>query len=282
LLYLILNRGNLKDKLYQKEIADLKNLTSLSFVSEATSSSVHKTPSFDDGGVNYYIKSSLIMDVNIVSVFNFIVDYKSHINWKKYLFKVNKSDTNNNSFNYLYKYDDDEFAIDGLTIEYIKKDRSLVIIELKDNNKIINIYTLEADSSWNKTRVTCFSAVNNSLPFYYFQSVFKQLKHLNAYINYTIIDYVCFGNKENDIKEFNFLKSASLSDDSLSVMTKANDNQFKEISCLKVDLNKNFLDSLVKKLDLGNIIYFTLLLLLQLKITCLKVSRRMVTSLTKL
>ena len=59
------------------------------------------------------------MDISIVSLFNYILDLKSHTNWKTHLTKVTthkQNDKEHSSF--LYQYDNDEFTIENISFEY--------------------------------------------------------------------------------------------------------------------------------------------------------------------
>jgi len=266
MFYLKLNSGKLKDKLFENQVSNINNLTNISLIADSLSkeddSEIHiQKPSFQNNGVNYFIKSSLIMEINIVTIFNFIMDTKSQINWKTHLHTINidtdkqvNKQTDNASYNFTYKYNDDEFKIENITTEYFKKDRSVVIVESTKDGELINTYVLDADSSWNKTRVKCYSLVNNTLPIYYFKSVFKQLKNLNDCLSYYMINSICFSNesKENVLLFGNSNRKESLCD---NVQLGGEDKErpsiksIPESSNLKEGVDVKFIESIKCYLD---------------------------------
>ena len=114
---------------------------------------------------NYYLKSSQIVKVNILTLYNYLIDIDNDIYWKKYLIEVCES---NSKYNYTYSDYSENFTTENFSRKTTIFDNSMIIMDFNQID-ILNIIILESNNNGDFTKIYFYTLLNNAMNITYFK-----------------------------------------------------------------------------------------------------------------
>lgn len=126
-------------------------------------SSVNPKVSFNS---NYYMKSSITVKMNLITVFNYINEFENDIYWRQSMVEIHESSL---KLRYILKsYDDNIF----ISPEFVRNSRIVnhtIIITDYNEKELLNIILLEPTKRSKHTKISMFTLLNNSFNTVYFK-----------------------------------------------------------------------------------------------------------------
>lgn len=130
---------------------------------------------------NYYVRSSCILEVHPISVFNFLSKIENEMNWRNNIIEVNQSQ---NSFSRIFNQGVNQMVENfSRTISF--SDKTMIMSEYNEND-IINIYRISSVNNYSACRIEFLSLVNNAFPYFYFNSILTSLLTFRSFLKFQI------------------------------------------------------------------------------------------------
>lgn len=143
--------------------------------------------------IEYFIKASTILDLNILTCYNYLTNPEHYPVWRKNLTRIE----DNGKYSLSFGHNGISYDLDSLHIEVSYSDNMIIIGEFQ-SNKILNLYVLESNRNdlYNKTKLFIYSKVKNVLPDFYFDSILENVSNFSKFIHFEALSQYHFYGQE--------------------------------------------------------------------------------------